>query len=144
MLKFEQTDNLDSKCYQDALAIRKQVFIKEQGVAPELEVENEAAAEYFVAYYDGQPAATARVLREEGPSWHVQRVAALPEFRGKGISRALMQVIEQAALKRKIYFLKLGAQDQAQGFYSKLGYQVTGPGFLDAGIAHHQMEKKLH
>ncbi|KRL06225.1 GNAT family N-acetyltransferase [Liquorilactobacillus oeni] len=143
MLEFEQTTDLTSKCYQDALVIRKRVFIKEQGVAPALEIANEAEAVHFVAYVDGRSAATARILNEEGPSWHIQRVATLPEFRGQGIAKSLMEYLEKVAHNHDIRYLKLGAQDQAQGFYRKLGYHVEGPGFLEAGIAHHQMQKKL-
>ena len=40
-------------------------------------------------------------------------------------------------------YLTLGAQDTAQDFYKKLGYEVVGEGFLDAEMPHHRMDKKL-
>ncbi|KRM84554.1 GNAT family N-acetyltransferase [Liquorilactobacillus vini] len=131
-------------CYQAALMIRQQVFVKEQHVAPELEIENEDQAKYYVGYLDSAPAATARVIEQVDGGWHIQRVATLKKFRRQGLARQILNFIEAKAKKAGIPYLTLGAQDQAQGFYLKLGYSVIGDGFLDAGIKHHRMEKKLY
>ena len=57
--------------------------------------------------------------------------------------KKLLQYIEHKAKENKLAYLTLGAQDQAQGFYLSLGYHVVGAGFLDAGINHHRMDKKI-
>lgn len=143
MLKIKTTTELDSDVYRAALGIRKDVFIKEQKVPAELELENERSARYYVLYEDEEPVTTARILYQEDGAWHIQRVATLKKYRHRGLAKALLEKIEVEARLHKVPYLTLGAQDQAQGFYQVLGYAVKGKGFLDAGIPHHTMEKKL-
>lgn len=142
-MEIKTTGALDDPIYQDALAIRRKVFIEEQGVAPELELEGEAGPRYFVGYLAGRPVVTARAFTEKPGVWHIQRVATVKEARGKGLAQELLLALEASAHEQGIKKLTLGAQDQAQGFYEKLGYHVVGEGFLDAGIAHHRMDKEL-
>ncbi|NVY96698.1 GNAT family N-acetyltransferase [Lactobacillus sp. DCY120] len=142
-LIIKTSQDLASTIYQDSLQIRKEVFVKEQAVPPELETDaDENHCLYYVLYLNQKPVATARVLPEK-QGWHLQRVAVSKEYRKRGLARQLLQKIEADAQKQGQGYLTLGAQDQAQGFYLKLGYQVLGVGFLDAGITHHQMRKIL-
>ncbi|KRL63586.1 GNAT family N-acetyltransferase [Lactobacillus psittaci] len=137
--------DLNSKLYQDCLNLRKEVFIKEQGVPPELEVESQTdeQALYFGGYLDNQLVSCARVKLEDDKTWHIQRVATKKNFRGRGLAKELFNKIDAEAKKRCITTLTLDAQDQAQGFYLKLGYKVVGQGFMDAGIPHHRMYKEI-
>lgn len=139
------SSDLNSKLYQDCLNLRKEVFINEQGVPVELEVESQAdeQALYFGGYFKNQLVCCARVKLEGKKTWHIQRVATKKSFRGRGLAKELFNEIEAEAKKHGITTLTLGAQDQAQGFYLKLGYQVAGEGFMDAGIPHHKMNKKV-
>jgi predicted GNAT family N-acyltransferase len=142
-LKITEGFGTSANCYQDALKIRHLVFVNEQHVPLELEIDNEERADYFVGYLDQTPVATARVTSQKDGAWHIQRVAVLIEYRQRGFASQILRYIEQVARKEQVPYLTLGAQDQAQGFYLKLGYQVIGDGFVDAGIKHHQMNKKL-
>ncbi|MFT9051318.1 GNAT family N-acetyltransferase [Liquorilactobacillus nagelii] len=129
--------------YQAAVEIRKEVFILEQGVAPELELDHEDQAVYYVAYVADVAGATARVIVERDGAWHIQRVATRKAYRSQGLASKLLQKIEQDARNQQIPYLTLGAQDQAQSFYQKLGFHVVGAGFFDAEIPHHQMQKAI-
>lgn len=140
----KQTNSLTSQIYQDSLAIRHEVFVKEQGVSLALEIEGEEGKNYYVGYIDEKPVVTARSYLEDSTTWHLQRVATLKDFRNQGLAAKLLLEIEKQAKNVQIIRLTLGAQDSAQGFYQKLGYHVVGDGFLDAGIAHHQMDKFLN
>ncbi|MFT9373718.1 GNAT family N-acetyltransferase [Liquorilactobacillus hordei] len=142
MIAFYRTNDLTSKVYQDALAIRKEVFVVEQGVPEALEIDAEELAMHYVGYVDNQAVVTARIVEGNG-AWHIQRVATLNSQRHKGYAKELLKCIEEIAVEDKVPYLTLGAQDQAQDFYSKLGFEVVGVGFLDAGIPHHKMNKKL-
>lgn len=142
-MQIRQSDDITSKIYQDALSLRKAVFVEEQGVASDLELANETGPVYFVGYLADKPVATARAFEEEAGVWHIQRVAVSRDHRGQGLAKELFAKLEQVAKEYQIKKLTLGAQDQAQGFYLKLGYHVVGAGFMEAGIAHHQMEKLL-
>ena len=142
-MEIKSSNSLESSVYKDALALRKEVFIMEQGVSLELEVAGEKGPLYFTGYLDELPVATARAFEEEPCVWHIQRVAVKKEHRGQGLASELLNGIEVSARDHKINTLTLGAQDQAQAFYKKLGYQVVGEGFMEAGIAHHRMDKSL-
>lgn len=141
-IEIKATKDLASQIYQDALMIRKEVFVKEQGVDMALELDGELGPTHYVLYYQGKPATTARISPEQA-GWHIQRVATLKSYRKLGLAKRLLSKIEEDARQSKVAYLTLGAQDSAQGFYTKLGYQVVGAGFLDAGIVHHRMDKSL-
>ena len=141
-IEIKATKDLASQIYQDALMIRKEVFVKEQGVDMALELDGELGPTHYVLYYKSKPVATARTSFERA-GWHIQRVATLKSYRKLGLAKRLLSKIEEDARQSKVAYLTLGAQDSAQGFYTKLGYQVVGAGFLDAGIAHHRMDKSL-
>lgn len=140
------TNDLHSEIYQDALAIRKTVFIDEQHVPAELEVdEHEADAIYFVAYDEDQqqPLGTARILIQPTENI-IQRVAVLKTARGKHVGQRLMNAIIEYAKQHHIQTLTLGAQDHAIDFYRKLGFEISDPTpYQDAGISHFHMHLNL-
>lgn len=124
-MNFAVSTDLSSKVYQDALAIRTSVFVTEQHVDPALEVDaDEAKATYFVAYDDGLPVATARLLPEPY-GYHVQRVAVVKAYRHHGVGKALLEALADYANAHDASELRLGAQVQAVGFYKTLGYELT-------------------
>lgn len=130
--------------YEDVLDIRKVVFVEEQGVSLEEEIDEfETTAQYMIAYNDDhQPIATAR-FRDVNGIAKIERVAVLKTERGQGTGRALMRALEQEAQRQGFHHFKLGAQTHAIPFYESLGYQAYGDQFLDAGIPHYYMEKYL-
>jgi predicted GNAT family N-acyltransferase len=84
---------------------------------------------------------TAR-LRPYGAGAKVERVAVLPEQRGRGLGRALMEAAECAAWQRGCARLVLHAQLPVIPFYERLGWRALGPEFGEAGIPHRRMEKE--
>lgn len=121
-------------------ALRRVVFIEEQGVSLEDEVDGrDGEALHLLARWNGQPVGTARILL--GPGYgKIGRVCVLGEARGQGIGAALIR----AALDRLrgipgVGLAKLGAQTHALGFYEGLGFTAEGPEYLDAGIPHRDM-----
>ncbi|MCZ2491379.1 GNAT family N-acetyltransferase [Dellaglioa carnosa] len=143
MFTVKSTRDLDGQIYKDALTIRKIVFVGEQNVPIELEIENEAEAIHFVGYKDDKPVVTARTIVEDSETWHIQRVATIKDARGQHLATDILMFIEGFATVYDIKYLTLGAQDQAQNFYKKLGYEIEGEGFMDAGIPHHTMVKTI-
>lgn len=143
-MEFKITTDLASQTYQDALMIRTTVFVDEQHVPADREVdEDEAKAIYFVAYDSGLPVATARLLPEDG-GYHVQRVAVMKAYRHHGVGQVLLEQLTAYAKAHGIKTMRLDAQVQAVGFYKALGYQLTDrPEFLDAGIRHREMQLTL-
>lgn len=140
-MKIKTETGLNTQTYQDALLIRRKVFVDEQQVDWTLEVdENDPIALNYVGYLDERPATTARVIPAENNGWHIQRVATLKEFRHHRYGSELLNFITQDAQEKQIDYLILGAQVTAVPFYQQLGYQLTDdPEFLDAGIRHREM-----
>lgn len=145
MLTFETTKNIDSQIYLDSLSIRRKVFIEEQHVDPDIEIdEKEAACTHIVGYNDNQqPIVTARLYPLSSHAYKIQRVAVLKEYRGKHYGQEILAKIDDIAQREGIKNLHLGAQNQAISFYEQLGYVIDGEEYEEAGILHHDMKKIL-
>ena len=137
---------------EQALSIRRAVFIEEQMVPEALEIDEHdgdpamvESALHVLAKWQGVPVATGRLLlaKDEEGQMHIGRVAVLPEHRGRGVGRALMQKLQDLARERGCRGVTLAAQLHAIGFYEKLGYRARGDVFLDAGIEHRWMDIEL-
>lgn len=141
-VKYEYGD--ESQVYQDALAIRKKVFIEEQGVPEDLEFDQlDSKTTHYVGYVDGEPVTTARIHESAAHEYHLQRVATLKEHRGKGYGRELIIFIERSLRHIPDAKVWLSAQDTALPFYEKMGYSVLGEGYIEADMPHHSMEKYI-
>jgi len=136
---------------RQALEVRRRVFIEEQQVPEDLEIDQHDAypervtsAVHVLVLRDGAPVATGRLLldHEMGPV-HIGRVAVLAEHRRGGYGRAVMKALHALARDRGIRDITLSAQIHAIGFYERLGYVVHGEVFLDAGIEHRWMDVHL-
>ena len=135
-----------------ALAIRRLVFIEEQRVPPEIEIDEHdgdpaatASALHVLGRVDGVAVATGRLLLKDAHEGfvHVGRVAVLREWRGRGYGRAVMQALHKLAAERGFRGITLAAQTHAIGFYERLGYSARCEVFLDAGIEHRWMDLAL-
>lgn len=138
------TQNIQSQTYQDALSLRQEVFIHEQKVPENREIdEYESQTTHLVLYHaDGTPLATARILINDSTA-KIQRVAVIKRMRSKGLGQIIMQAAEQEAKKRGAITAIVGAQEQALTFYEKIGYHICSESYLDAGIVHKDMKKSL-
>lgn len=117
-------------------AIRRRVFIEEQGVPEALEWElRDASCDWFLAWAGDTPIGVARLT----PDAHIGRMAVLPEWRGRGIGRALLRAALERARARRLPAVHLHAQTHALGFYAREGFQAEGEVFLEAGIPHRRM-----
>lgn len=128
---------------EDAYAVRKIVFVDEQHVPVEDEIDQyESDAQHFILYDQALPigAGRLRIFEDNGK---VERICILKNCRQTGAGRTIMDKIEQYAAQQRVNKLTLHAQTHAIPFYLKLGYSITSEEFLDAGIPHRAMEKIL-
>ncbi len=125
-------------------ALRRRVFIEEQGVSEADEVDGlDEQAVHILASLDGVPVGSARLLAKDDTG-KVGRVCVLPAARGVGLGAALMQAaVAQFRTMPGITKVKLGAQLHALAFYERLGFTPYGEVFLDAGIEHRDMRFDL-
>jgi predicted GNAT family N-acyltransferase len=145
-MEIKQTRDTMSDIYIQALKIRHEVFVKEQGVPLNLEIdENEAYTIHFVMYTDDMtPAATLRLLpSEDHKSFLLQRMAVMPDFRGQGFANTLIADAVQFVKAQGGTQIVLHAQIQAVGLYEKNGFKKVGDVFEEAGIQHYEMIRDL-
>lgn len=132
------------KEHDDAFAVRKKVFVEEQGVPLHLECDaQDKNATHFIMYEGDEPVGAARLRSIEDQTAKIERVCILQSQRGKKLGALIMKEMEKYAISIDQKKLKLHAQSYAVPFYEKLGYTVTSPEFMDAGIPHRAMEKKI-
>jgi predicted GNAT family N-acyltransferase len=123
--------------------IRREVFIREQGVPEEIEMDGQdGEAIHVFATVDGIPAGCGRLMLGNGEA-KIGRVAVRKEMRrsgiGDGICRLLMAIAEDNGAAR----VNISAQLTAVGFYEKLGFAKEGDVFMEAGIEHVRMVREL-
>ena len=142
---------LESKEELDlGFALRIKVFVKEQNVPIELELDDKDHSENTVHigyFHDDNLIGVARLIDMDKDVIHIGRVVIDKEYRGQGIGRELIigcENIAQQILKRKI-IIELSAQIQSENFYKSLGYnRVNNKIYLDAGIEHVDMRKEIN
>ena len=120
--------------------IRREVFVGEQNVPADLEIDGQDdAARQFAVRVDNEIIATCRV-RLLGSAAKIERVAVLKPYRGKGVGRVLMRYLLNELRKNSdIQLFKLSSQSYAVPFYEKLGFKTRGGEYMDAGIPHYDM-----
>ena len=125
-----------------AYAIRYAVFVKEQGIPAELEIDDyDPIAEHALAFVDGQCVATARIYLDEqnASKAKIGRMAVLKDFRGQGIGTALLGEAIRAGMMQGASVFELHAQQSAVPFYAKLQFKPDGAIFDEVGIPHQRM-----
>ena len=129
-----------------AFHIRKEVFVREQGVSLEDEFDDFDAlnglCEHILVYYNQQPAGTGRLRVVDGLG-KLERICILEPYRKFGLGRGIIKALEEIAEEKGVSRVKLHGQTQAEGFYKKLGYQTSSSIFMEDGIPHILMTKEL-
>ncbi|MET0321434.1 MAG: GNAT family N-acetyltransferase [Duganella sp.] len=125
----------------DAKLIRTEVFVEEQGVPAELEMDNMDPLCLHAVAYDaaGVPVGTGRLL----PDGHIGRMAVRKAGRGTGVGGALLQGLMAQARSRGERHVALSAQSHAAAFYERHGFAIEGEEFYEAGIRHIHMHHRF-
>ena len=120
-------------------ALRNEVFVVEQNVPPEIEIDEEDKhATHIIAEENGVAVGCARVIFEDGG--HIGRLAVKKEKRGQCIGKEVCRFIVGLCRERGCKRVWLNSQLHAVGFYEKLGFKRRGDTFFEAGIEHVEME----
>jgi predicted GNAT family N-acyltransferase len=125
----------------DAMPLRHEVFVVEQRVPEELELDEFDPLSLHAVARDelGSPVGTGRLL----PDGHIGRMAVLRSHRGLGIGTAILTALMQEAEKRGDRCVRLHAQVHAEAFYARHGFVREGTEFIEAGIPHVAMRHDL-
>jgi predicted GNAT family N-acyltransferase len=126
------------------LAIRRRVFMDEQGVSEAEEMDGlDCLCRHYLLHFDGQPVGTVRVRPLQDDEAKVERMAVLPDHRKQGLGALLLNRILDdygAAGYRRVV---LNAQTHAEPFYGRFGFVGEGEIFMEAGIPHIRMVRDL-
>jgi predicted GNAT family N-acyltransferase len=123
-------------------SIRFSVFVDEQKVPAELEMDDrDAACIHVLARADDRPIGTGRIDTEN--QGKIGRVAVAAGSRRHGVGTALMQRLHRVARDRGLASVWCHAQVSSLPFYERLGYSTLGDVFDEAGIPHVRMELKF-
>lgn len=137
-----RVDAADYAADRDALrAVREAVFVREQGVPLELELDAQDpdCLHVLARDADGRPIGTGRLT----PAHTLGRMAVLPQWRGRGVGAAMLAALTGLARERRWNAIELHAQVDAIGFYLRHGYLPIGPRYMEAGIEHQSMRRVL-
>lgn len=128
-----------------ASALRREVFVEEQGIAQDLVWDaSDATALHAVALNRlGQPVACGRLVQHSPAVGRIGRMAVNRMLRGAHWGRVILNTLVQAAQERGDRELMLHAQRREEGFYTRLGFVARGPEFEEAGIMHIEMALPL-
>lgn len=126
---------------RDLLAVREEVFVVEQRVPIELEVDDDDPRSIHVLARDpdGRPIGTGRLT----PDGRIGRMAVLAPWRGQGVGSAILRSLIETARQRGATEVALSSQVAAEPFYARFGFVAEGEPYDDAGIPHRTMRLAL-
>ncbi len=124
-----------------ATPLRTQVFVREQGVPLEIELDAfDVVSRHALAFGpDGRVVGTGRLL----PDGHIGRMAVDAGWRGRGVGGAVLEALVAEAVRRGFERVVLNAQVPALGFYRRHGFVEEGEPFVEAGILHRAMWRAI-
>ena len=140
------------KQLEDALSVRRRVFIEEQCVSESIERDDfdhwQPGREdvlHVVGYLADKPVAAGRVVMTSGAGGapKIGRIAVLKSLRGEGLGAEVMKFIHGLSASKGALSLRLSAQCHALSFYGSLGYVPVGEVYLEAEIEHQMMEYRF-
>ena len=139
MSRLEVIEASNTKQISDCLKIREEVFINEQGVPEEEELDDlDNLSFHAIAYLDSVPLATGRLINISTDNMTIGRMAVLKKYRKSGL-----RFLELHAERIGAKLITLHAQLHAKDFYINSGYKEKGNIFLEANIPHIEMYKIL-
>ena len=139
---------LDSPHYARERELRYEVLRRPLGQAPGSEVfPYEAESLHLVAFNDDGAVVGCVLFHGEGgeeePAGRLFQMAVRDDLRGQGLGRRLVEGLEAALVQRGVKRVYLHARADVTGFYVRLGYREIGAPFVEVGIEHREMEKRL-
>jgi len=129
---------------KEAIEVRKKVFVEEQGVPEDLELDGLDGQALHMVVKDGERViGTARVMFLPDRQAKIERMAILKSVRRKGIGRRIISFLNKELKNKQVKQVILHSQYSAVGFYKSCGFEESGLPFLEAGIKHIKMQRSL-
>ena len=127
--------------YREIRNVRSAVFINEQAVPEDLEIDGkDEHCSHVLAMAGDRGVGTAR-MQKDG---HIGRVAVKQPWRRRGIGTRLMEELFATARRSGLKQVYLNSQVQATLFYENLGFHKKGTVFMEADMPHVKMVRTIH
>jgi predicted GNAT family N-acyltransferase len=132
---------------EEARRIRFEVFVREQKVPPESELDDiDPIALHVLSSDAGEtPCGTGRLFQDpdDASCAHIGRMAVVHDARGTGCGAAMVRALLDEARRLGYRRVELSSQEHAVAFYRKFGFEPRGEQYMDCGIPHCDMELDL-
>ena len=129
--------------HPDAMKVRQEVFVEEQGFHDEFDDIDEIA-DHYLLYVDDEIAGCCRVFpSKDSEKYTLGRLAIRKKYRGKSYGSLIMSKVEEWIKQNNIPAFELSAQVRVRPFYEALGYVARGDEYLDENCPHIHMEKSF-
>ncbi len=129
---------------KSAFEVRRQVFVEEQGISEDLELdEYDSEALHMVVKDKGRVIGTARVRFLATEQAKLERMAVLRPFRRRGIGRGIISFLNEELKRRQVRQVVLHAQYPVVAFYKSCGFEESSLPFWEAGIKHIEMRRGI-
>ena len=130
--------------FEGAIAVRFRVFVAEQSIPPEEELDDaDATATHVIALHQHRTVGTGRLMIRDEATAIIGRMAVDQEWRRRGIGGLILEHLEEVARSQGMSRSVLNAQEYVKGFYASHGYVEHGGVFLEVEIPHIEMRKEL-
>ncbi|OGS40907.1 MAG: hypothetical protein A3K77_03325 [Euryarchaeota archaeon RBG_13_31_8] len=140
-LKIKQVT--DKQEFKEIIKIREKVFIKEQNVPKEIEIDElDKESKHFIVYIKNIPIGCARI-RKINDYAKLERIAILKEYRCRGFGKELTNFLINYCKRKGFNEIHIHSQIYVSSFYEKLGFKSIGKNFLEANIEHIEMIQKI-
>ena len=140
-IRIERTSWANEVEREAMIGIRHEVFVVEQEVPIEIELDGVDPDCHHLLAFDprGRSIGTAR-MQANG---HIGRIAVVKPWRKRSVGARLVEVLVEDAREAGLASVDLDSQVHATGFYQKLGFEARGDVFMEAGIPHQNMLRRL-
>jgi len=129
---------------QEAFAVRRQVFVREQGISEDLVFNGHDSEALHMVVKDGERViGSARVQFLADNQAKLERMAILEHYRRKGIGKELLLFLDTAWKDKQVQQVIIHAQLEVVPFYKLCGFDELGSPFQEAGIKHIKMRKQV-
>jgi predicted GNAT family N-acyltransferase len=126
-------------------ALRREIFEVEQNIPRPLDRDPfDYSADHVVAFDDaGRCVGTGRLVRLDARTAQIGRMAVVAEVRKHGVGGLVLDALERMAKLRGLTELTLNSQLSSESFFRNRGFVREGETFLDQGVPHVVMRKRL-
>ena len=129
---------------QEALEVRRQVFVREQGISEDLVFDGHDKEALHVVVKDGERViGSARVQFLAHNQAKLERMAVLKRYRRKGIGKEMLLFLNAVLKDRQVQQVIIHAQLEVVPFYKSCGFDEFGLPFREAGLKHIEMRKQV-